>query len=407
VSVLPPTEALHRLQGLDGGPFVLAQVAATPGAWVVGGAVRDALLGRPARELDIVVDGDTGPLLDALGGSRVTHERFGTATVTLDAATPGVTGPGVTVDVARARSETYGAPGALPEVRAATVAEDLNRRDVSVNAIALRPGPRGAEPALLAVDGALNDLRDGVLRVLHDRSFTDDPTRLWRVARYAARLGFAVEEHTAALARRADPRTVTGPRLGSEVRLALREPDPCAALAGGHALNERLMPPGVETAPRRLAAALALLDGEGRADLVTLAACCAGVDAGTLVTWLDTLGFSSTEREIVAAGSRASTYGPLLRAHTDSEIARAARGAPPEVVALAGGTQAERWLHELRHVRLQITGADLKAAGVPEGPLLGRALAEVLDARLDGDLAPGRAAELEAALAIVAREAAG
>jgi tRNA nucleotidyltransferase (CCA-adding enzyme) len=407
VSVLPPTEALHRLQGLDGGPFVLAQVAATPGAWVVGGAVRDALLGRPARELDIVVDGDTGPLLDALGGSRVTHERFGTATVTLDAATPGVTGPGVTVDVARARSETYGAPGALPEVRAATVAEDLNRRDVSVNAIALRPGPRGAGPALLAVDGALNDLRDGVLRVLHDRSFTDDPTRLWRVARYAARLGFAVEEHTAALARRADPRTVTGPRLGSEVRLALREPDPCAALAGGHALNERLMPPGVETAPRRLAAALALLDGEGRADLVTLAACCAGVDAGTLVTWLDTLGFSSTEREIVAAGSRASTYGPLLRAHTDSEIARAARGAPPEVVALAGGPQAERWLRELRHVRLQISGADLKAAGVPEGPLLGRALAEVLDARLDGDLAPGRAAELEAALAIVAREAAG
>lgn len=404
MSVLPPTEALRRLHSLDGASFVLAQVAATPGAWVVGGAVRDALLGLQARELDVVVEGDVGPLLDALGGSRVTHERFGTATVTLDPSTSAVTGADVTVDVASARVETYSAPGALPEVRGATVAEDLRRRDVSVNAIAMRPGPDGAAPELLAVPGALRDLRDGILRVLHDGSFTDDPTRLWRVARYAARLGFSIDGHTAELARRADPRTVSGPRLGNELRLALREGDPCAALTAANALNDRLMPPGMQTTPPRLAPALTLLGGEGRGDLVTLAACCAGVDAGTLVTWLDALGFSSSEREIVAAGSRASTYGPLLRAQTASEIARAARGAPAEVVALAGGPQAERWLHELRHVRLQISGEDLKAAGVPEGPVLGRALAGALDARLDGRLDPGRAAELEVALAIARGE---
>ncbi len=137
---------------------------------------------------------------------------------------------------------------------------------------------------------------------------------------------------------------------------------------------------------------------------MTLAACCAAVDAATLVDWLTVQGFSAAELSIVAAGSRASTYMPLHAAQTDSQIARAARGAPPEVVALAGGPQAERWLDELRHVRLQITGEDLKAAGVPEGPAVGRALAHVLDARLDGTLAPGREAELAAALAMLDAE---
>jgi tRNA nucleotidyltransferase (CCA-adding enzyme) len=394
--MLTPAQAIDRLRALEGGPLVLDLVAATPGAWVVGGAARDALLDRDARELDIVVEGDPQPLLDALGGDQVVHPRFWTATVTLDDALGH--GP-VTVDIARARTETYAAPGALPDVRHATVAEDLSRRDVSVNAIALRPpmGP-GGEVEVLAVPGALEDLGSGVLRVLHDRSFVDDPTRLWRVARYATRLGFTVDPHTAARAARADPRTVSGPRLGNELRLALREDDPLAALAAAYALNRRLLPPEVELQPRRLPAALALLAGEGRTDLVILAACCAAVDAATLVDWLADLGFSSAELDIVAAGSRASTYMPLHAARTGSQIARAARGTPVEVVALAGGPQAERWLSELRHVRLQITGEDLKAAGIPEGPAVGRALARVLDARLDGTLAPGREAELGAAL---------
>ncbi|MCW2958501.1 MAG: tRNA nucleotidyltransferase [Solirubrobacterales bacterium] len=402
--MLTPTQAIDRLRALAGAPFVLDVVARTPGAWIVGGAARDALLDRDARELDIVVEGDPGSLLDALGGERVTHARFGTATVTLDGPALGLADT-VTVDVARARAESYAAPGALPDVEAATVQEDLHRRDVSVNAIALRPPTAdGGDVQLLQVPGALDDLRDGVLRVLHDRSFADDPTRLWRMARYAARLGFAVDPHTAALAARADPRTVSGPRLGNELRMALREPDAPAVLRAARALNPRLLPAEVELEPRRLPAALALLGDEGRADLMTLAACCGAVDAATLVAWLSELGFSSHELDIVAAGSRASTYMPLHRAQTGAEIARAARGTPTEVVALAGGPQAERWLTELRHVRLQITGDDLKAAGVPEGPAVGRALAHVLDRRLDGTLEPGRAAELAAALAVVAAD---
>ncbi len=230
--MLTSHQAIDRLRTLEGASFVLEVVAGTPGAWVVGGAVRDALLDRDARELDLLVDGDPAGLLDALGGERTTHPRFATATVTLDARALGLR-RAVTVDVARARAETYAAPGALPDVRPATVAEDLHRRDVSVNAIALRPPTvPGGEVQTLQVPGALEDLEAGVLRVLHDRSFQDDPTRVWRVARYAARLGFTVDPHTVALAGRADPRTVSGPRLGNELRLALGEDDPLGRSGG-------------------------------------------------------------------------------------------------------------------------------------------------------------------------------
>lgn len=399
--MLTPTDALHRLSALPEGPFVLGIVARDPGAWVVGGAVRDALLGRTPRELDLVVEGDPAPLVAALGGTAVLHERFGTATVTLDAAAvPGADGP-VTVDVARARTETYPVPGALPDVQPATVAEDLHRRDISVNAIALRPGPGDGEvPGVLHVPGALEDLEAGVLRVLHDASFQDDPTRLWRVARYAARLAFTPDEPTSSLAARADPRTVSGPRLGNELRLALRENNPLAALRTAADLNGRLLPPAIDLDPRRLSAALELLPAGGRADLVTLASCCGPVDSAALVAWLGDLGFASAELDVVAAGSRASTYMPLHQATTGARIARAVRGVPDEVVALAGGDQARRWLHGLRDVRLTISGDDLKAMGVPEGPAIGRILQAVLDERLDGALPAGREAELEAAARI-------
>ena len=292
----------------------------------------------------------------------------------------------------RARAESYAHPGALPDVRPGTLDEDLQRRDVTVNAIAL-----GLDGALRAVDGALEDLRAGLLRVLHDASFVDDPTRVWRVARYAARLGFDVEERTRALAGAADPATVSGDRLGSELRLALNEPDPPAALQAVRDLNPAYLPEGFDPRPRGLSAALALLPDDGRADLLTLAACTAGMDAGALLAWLDDMGFVAAERDLVAAASRFSTGAPLRAARTNAEIARAARGAPVEAVALAGGENARRWLDALRHVRLEINGDDLLAAGIPQGPEIGARLQRTLDRKLDGELA-GREQELAAAL---------
>jgi tRNA nucleotidyltransferase (CCA-adding enzyme) len=381
--VRSPAEALEALRALPCGARVLATFAADDGVRLVGGAVRDLLLGRVPREIDLVVEGEVDAAAERLGGAVVAHDRFGTARVEH--------GP-CRYDLARARRETYLHAGALPVVAPAPLAEDLRRRDVTVNAIAL-----ALDGAPAAVPGALEDLAAGVLRVLHDRSFVDDPTRLWRVARYAARLGFAVEPHTRALAAVADPSTVSGDRLGAEVRLALREPDPLAAFRIARELNPRLLPEGFDVAPRRLDAALALLPPDGRADLVTLAACIAGMDARALLGWLDAMGFPAQERDTVAAASRFSTGAPLRAARTPAEIARAARGAPVEAVALAGGENARRWLEDLRHVRLEITGDDLLAAGIPQGPEVGARLRRALDRKLDGD-ASGREAELAAAL---------
>jgi tRNA nucleotidyltransferase (CCA-adding enzyme) len=378
-----PPEALEALRADACGARLLRAFAPDEAVHLVGGAVRDLLLERPPRELDLVVEGDVDAAAARLGGVITAHDRFGAARVRAG---------DCSFDLVRARAERYAHPGALPDVRPAGLEEDLRRRDVTINAIAL-----GLDGAIVAVDGALDDLRAGVLRVLHDGSFVDDPTRVWRVARYAARLGFAVEPRTRALAAAADPATVSGDRLGAELRLALREPDPPGALEAVRELNPTYLPEGFDPRPRGLAAALALLPNDGRADLLTLAACTAGMDAAALLRWLDAMGFTAGERDTVAAASRSSTGAPLRAARTNAEIARAARGAPAEAVALVGGENARRWLHELRHVRLDINGDDLLAAGIPEGPDLGVRLQRALDRKLDGEVS-GRDEELAAAL---------
>jgi tRNA nucleotidyltransferase (CCA-adding enzyme) len=378
------SEVVEQLRQAPCGRRLLEAAERLPGVWLVGGAVRDLLIGRVPRELDVAVEGETGPLLRALGGSATEHARFGTATVEEG---------DCRFDVARTRTETYERPGALPDVAWSGIGEDLARRDVSVNAIAIAL-PSGE---LRQWPGALDDLRAGVLRVLHDGSFADDPTRLWRVARYAARLGFRVDGHTAALAAQSQPGAVSGERLGYELRLSLAEDDPCAVFEQVAALNPGALPEGFAARPQALPAALELLPADGRRDLTTLAACCAAIDAGLLVRWLDHLQFPAGDRDAVAAASRWVTGAPLRAARSPSQIARAARGAPVEAVALAGGENARAWLGELRHIRPEISGDDLIAAGVPQGPEVGARLQRALDARLDG-VAIGREAELAVAL---------
>jgi tRNA nucleotidyltransferase (CCA-adding enzyme) len=376
--------ALDVLRADPCGARLLDAFASGDGVHLVGGAVRDLLLGRRWRELDVVVEGDVDAAAARLGGEVSAHERFGTARVTVG---------GCAFDLVRARAEGYARPGALPDVRPGTLDDDLHRRDVTVNAMALR-----MDGTLAGVEGALEDLEAGVLRVLHDASFVDDPTRVWRVARYAARLGFRVDEHTRALAAAADPTTVSGDRHGAELRLALVEPDPLAALQAVAELNPAYLPEGFDRNPRALAAALDLLPQDGRRDLLTLAACTAGMDARALLAWLDAMGFVAGERDRVAAASRFSTGAPLRAARSNAEIARAARGAPVEAVALAGGENARRWLADLREVGLEINGDDLLAAGVPQGPEIGARLQRALDRKLDGEIA-GREQELATALA--------
>jgi tRNA nucleotidyltransferase (CCA-adding enzyme) len=360
---------------------------------LVGGAVRDLLLGNEPSELDLVVEDDVAALAAKLGGRIRSHDRFGTATVALD---------GHTYDIARARSETYARPGALPDVSPAPLLADLERRDFTVNAAALAlSGPE--QGTLTAVPGAREDIAARRLRVLHDGSFIDDPTRLLRLARYATRLGFAIEPHTDELARQAIAAqalsTVSKARLGNELRLLVREPDPVAALS---ALSELGIDLGLRLPDPELARrAIALLPADGRPDLLTIAI--AARDTVNLGALLDELAFEATDRDtIVATATRA---GQVAQALTDavapSQVAAAARGQPLELVALAGAhgpaEKAAAWLTQFRHARLEIDGHDLIAAGVPEGPAVGLALKAALEAKLDGR-ATGREAELAEAL---------
>ena len=170
--------------------------------------MRDLLLGHRRSDLDLVVVGDTAALTEAVGAlSLVEHDRFGTAKVELD---------GHEIDIAAARTETYSHPGELPTIwPAEDIETDLARRDFTINAMSI---PLGTKPRLIDPYDGQADLEAGLLRVLHPKSFVDDPTRAIRAARYAARLGFEPEPQTAALLRATDLASVSGDRRWNELR---------------------------------------------------------------------------------------------------------------------------------------------------------------------------------------------
>jgi tRNA nucleotidyltransferase (CCA-adding enzyme) len=339
-------------------------------AYLVGGAVRDLLLGRGRADLDLVVVGDAAALAVRLGAEVTRHERFATAKVQLG---------GHEVDVATARTERYARPGALPDVEpAASIEDDLGRRDFSLNAMAV---PLLGEARLIDPHGGRADLEAGLLRALHERSFDDDPTRALRAARYAARFGFTLAPETEALVRRTDLSTVSAERRDAELlRLAGEESGPRGfeLLAEWGLVAPR--PGGLELA-ERVAGLLARPPWEGLVprDRAVLAAA---------------LGPAAGEEELAtAAPERPSAAVRLARGHSPVELALArARGAE----------WLDRFVSEWDAVRLEIDGGDLIAAGVEEGPLLGHGLAEALRRKLDGEV-DGRDEELAAALAAAKR----
>src|SRR4051794_40473659 len=180
-----PEAKTEALKTLPGARELLAAVADRPGTYLVGGAVRDLMLGFAQFDFDVVVEGDAAELAEHLaatiGGKVRNHERFMTATFTGD--------NGLLVDIATARTETYAQPGALPDVTPSDLKHDLVRRDFTANAMALAIWhERMGE--LFEFPDATADLAARLLRVTHDESFVDDPTRLLRLLRYGARLGF-------------------------------------------------------------------------------------------------------------------------------------------------------------------------------------------------------------------------
>jgi tRNA nucleotidyltransferase (CCA-adding enzyme) len=341
-------------------------VAATEPVYVVGGAVRDLLLGRGRADLDIVVEGDAAALAARLGAEPVSHERFATAKVVLD---------GHQLDIASARSESYPEPGALPEVvPAGGIEADLGRRDFTINAMAI---PLRGEARLIDPCDGHADLGAGLLRILHQDSFRDDPTRAIRAARYGARFGFAPEPETAALLRAADLGAVSADRREAELLRLAAEP---TAVAGFALLIEwgllEPRPGGLELAARveALLAGPPWRSAAPRPEALLAAA------------------FGSPAAEVALAAEAPERPSRALES---------ARGRDPVVLILAralGAAWLDEYLADWRTVALEIDGADLIAAGIPQGPALGRGLGAALRAKLDGEV-EGREQELAIALA--------
>ena len=398
----------EKIESIPGMGALLPALEGLPPVYLVGGAVRDLLRDVQPLDLDVAVEGDAVDVAETvaerLDGEVQGYDRFGTATVVA---------PGLAVDFARTRRERYTAPGALPEVEPAPLEEDLRRRDFTINAMAAGLShDRLGE--LIDPLGGQDDLEARIIRVLHNESFLDDPTRLLRAVRYEARLDAAMEEDTEELALEAIGGgalgTVSGTRVRAELVFLLEEPEMPAAVARicGLGIDNHLYPCLRCDPDRAASAALGAAEVGAERSLAVLATLIAP-DADALHPWLDRLAFSRPERERVA---RAALTGPHL-AHrlradmSDSEVHALLHGEPVEAlaVALAWGAPGDpvlRYVRDLRGAALEITGTDLIAEGVPESRVVGEALEETLRRKLDGEV-HGRDEELRVALAVARR----
>jgi tRNA nucleotidyltransferase (CCA-adding enzyme) len=400
------SELRERVRRLPGMERLLPALEGLPPAYLVGGAVRDLLRGATAVDLDIAVEGDARSvaraLAERLGGEAREHQRFGTATLRAEA---------LVFDLATTRTERYPEPGALPVVAAATLADDLRRRDFTVNAMAVALAGDDLGHLYDPCRG-LADLEAGTIRILHAGSFLDDPTRLLRAVRYETRLGFRMDEDTESAARAAIAEeamsTVSGARVRDELMDLLAEPDVPVGIERMRELGlDRALDPALDPDPELVASASlgAAAIGADRA-LAALAALCASAPQ-ELDLWLAGLHLDARDRDAVSRAARVA--GRLARElrereHMPSELRALLDGEPPEALALALALRAPsepvlRWVTELSRVRLDIGGADLLAADIPEGPAIGRALEETLQRKLDG-LVRGRDDELATALEI-------
>jgi tRNA nucleotidyltransferase (CCA-adding enzyme) len=381
------------------------------GVYLVGGAVRDVLMGEPNFDVDIAVEGDGialgRALARVLGGRMVPHEKFGTAVV--------LYGDGGRIDVATARTEFYSHPGALPAVEQASIRQDLYRRDFTINAMAV--SLKGEDfGRLVDYFGGYRDLEDTVIRVLHNLSFIDDPTRIFRAIRYENRYGFRMDAHTLSLARACVEMELVGELSSARLRDELQD-----LLSEEHVTDSvrRLAELGIDRAVHpRLAAddeAARLIDEVDalrkrfapstppwRLRLAVLARTMSSTE---VLDWADRLKLRRRDAERIAD---AVTVAPRLRdlvggIKDAAELRAVVEPHDPDGALLAlahakgkSAKQLTRYFEALRGVRLEISGGDLVALGLGESPRVGAVLDELLRRKLNGQL-DGRNAELEAA----------
>jgi tRNA nucleotidyltransferase (CCA-adding enzyme) len=369
--------------------------------YLVGGSVRDLLLDRSHLDVDLAVEGDAASLAEELAAgveARLTvHRRFGTASLR---------GPDVGLDLARTRDEHYDRPGALPSVRRATIVQDLARRDFTVNALAL--GLAGEQAGLLLDPyGGRRDLAARRLRILHERSFQDDATRILRGLRYEGRLGLRFAATTRRLLCRdlSYLDTISGPRLRRELLAILAEECSERILARAQALGVlSALHPALSFDSRR-AAAFAAARRRPLAPLPEVYLCLLAAGAtpdqveGSLHrlalhgAWeralRDALRLRQEALRLAVPGLRPSQAVAILEPLSAAAIVAHALLEPPGVVRRRLRQYLEHW----RYRRPALRGQDLQALGVAPGPAMGQMLARLRAARLDGE-ARGREDEV-------------
>jgi len=378
--------------------------------YLVGGGLRDLMLGRGQVDIDLVGEGEMRSLAEAaaaaLGGRWLEHRAFGTATVE---------GQDFRLDLAMARAERYARPGALPRVRPASIDEDMARRDFTINAMALALCGRQRGQLLDPFDG-MGDIARGLVRVLHDRSFIDDATRVLRAVRYETRFSFAIEEKTLALLKRdmVYLDTISGARLQHELVRLLAEDEPekgllrCQELGVLAAIHKALRfddglavafrrarragqaPPQLELYLALLGTRLSPADAEAVALRLALSkrqwqALEGAADLSQLLPWLSRA--DSRPSQVV---ERLETY-PLLAVEAWALAARQS----------AAGEKLGRYLREWRYVKPSLDGRALARLGIARGALMGGVLRLLKGARLDGQ-ASSRQEEVELVRAVLA-----
>ena len=367
--------------------------------FVVGGAIRDLLLGRANLDLDMVVEGNgvevAQQMAARLNARLVAHNRFGTATLYPD---------GKGLDIITARREGYPHPGALPVVQPSNLADDLFRRDFTINTLAMKiePGPFGE---LIDPYGGQQDLENCLIRILHPKSFIDDATRILRVLRYEQRLCFQIEEVAAAAMHRdmAMLDTISGDRLRHELELILEEPCPertFRRMDEVGALSKLVLSwKGDADIERRMA----LARQEEPSFSLYLALFVYPLDLADTEQFIARLRFPYKVSQILRQTLELKAKLPLL-ASADllpSNINSLLKEYSPTAIQanalVTNSPQVQKYLHlyldKLRYARLSLKGEDLVAMGVEPGPIMGNLLDRLMEAKLNGE-APTREDEV-------------
>jgi len=362
--------------------------------YLVGGVVRDLLLGKSNFDLDLVVEGNAINLAQQLvqvkQGKITTHPRFKTAKLQWDK---------WSVDLATARSETYAKPGALPTVKPGSLTNDLFRRDFTINAMAIDLNPnRYGE--LTDLYGGRDDLEHKRIRILHEKSFIDDATRIWRGLRYEQRLNFQLERNTLELLKRDIPMldTISGDRIRYELECIFHEEYPekvlrraeelgvlqklHPALKGNGWLREKFEQARQLTSPNPppLGLYLALLayylTSEENEYLISYLR----LSKTIAQTLRDSMNIKTRLKSLADPELMPSRVYSLLPGYSLTAI---------NVNSLASNYPVARqhiqlFLSKLRYIKPTLTGDDLQRMGIIPGPRIKEILNQLHEARLDG-----------------------